>query len=229
VSITLLLIVSLIILLQILSTNGVFEYTFLGSLLDSIFESTLNSVEHATIVFFITASTFMNGIYVKVLTSIFNVNTVVDTTQLNNPKSADYKFNSKDVSKLLFTAKLNTNTLSNVFTTKSQPNPSPIHLATIHQLYRIVGNCNNNPVDVKSLYHNTTNSKVHQHTLLSNQWSLSKLNNEVMYRDINVNAGLYTMNNYSFRQLTKLSTSRPELKNLSTLYSNYVSIARTDR
>jgi hypothetical protein len=171
----------------------------------------------------------MNGIYVKVLTSIFNVNTVVDTTQLNNPKSADYKFNSKDVSKLLFTAKLNTNTLSNVFTTKSQPNPSPIHLATIHQLYRIVGNCNNNPVDVKSLYHNTTNSKVHQHTLLSNQWSLSKLNNEVMYRDINVNAGLYTMNNYSFRQLTKLSTSRPELKNLSTLYSNYVSIARTDR
>ena len=105
VSVFLLTVVVLLTLTQILTTQGVLEYTFIGSIIDSMFESILTSIEHFAIVFFITTSTLVNTLYYKVLTAIFNVNEGVGIRVLTNTKSLDSKVTSKDAAQIFFTAK----------------------------------------------------------------------------------------------------------------------------
>ena len=225
-----------IILMQTLTNTGVTEYTFIGSLLDSIVEASLTSVEHFAIVFFITSSTLINTLYTKTFTMLFNTESKPNNSNTINP-TLDYVRSSKEVSKLLFTAKLKSlntastsQTMSNIFAPQEVTLEILNTSLTAHQLYKAVGYCtdtNLQPNTVTKLCNKPL--LLTKSSLLANRWSLSTLNNEAVSRNVSTCTGLYSMNNYSFRQLTKLSTSQPELRNLSTLYSNYINIARTDR
>lgn len=227
----------IVFLTQSTTFSGVFEYTFVGSLVDSMVESLFNSIEHFAIVFFITSSTLINMMYTKVFTTLFATKIKPLSNEVNNNFNSPSVNSSKEVSKLLFTAKLknfnitnNSDAMVNIFGYQSQNSTSVKTSVITRQLYKAVGECVDAEVQrsLPNSHPKNLTPSLSTH-LLNNKWSLSNLNSESTSREVNVGIGLYSMNNYSFRQLNKLSTTRPELKNLSTLYSNYINVARTDR
>tara|TARA_B110000046_G_scaffold184708_1_gene223943 strand:+ start:551 stop:1039 length:489 start_codon:yes stop_codon:yes gene_type:complete len=133
--------------MQTLTNTGVTEYTFIGSLLDSIVEASLTSVEHFAIVFFITSSTLINTLYTKTFTMLFNTESKPNNSNTINP-TLDYVRSSKEVSKLLFTAKLKSlntastsQTMSNIFAPQEVTLEILNTSLTAHQLYKAVGYC----------------------------------------------------------------------------------------
>jgi len=222
---------------QVTYFNGLFEYTFIGGLLDTLVESVVTSLEHFAVVSFITSLSLINFFFTTMFTTMFTAKVEPRNTLINNDLNTFNQVSSKNTSQLLFTAKLkNLNssvssfTISNIFTNQLH-NQIPVNLSlTTQQLYKSVEGCAN--MGTKQTFGKTslitTNSSSYEH-LLTNKWSLSNLNNESSSREISTGVGLYSMNNHSFRQLTKLSTTQPELKTLSTLHNNYISTARVDR
>jgi hypothetical protein len=138
----------IVFLTQSTTFSGVFEYTFVGSLVDSMVESLFNSIEHFAIVFFITSSTLINMMYTKIFTTLFATKIKPLSNEVNNNFNSPSVNSSKEVSKLLFTAKLknfnitnNSDAMVNIFGYQSQNSTSVKTSVITRQLYKAVGEC----------------------------------------------------------------------------------------